>query len=531
MKLFLLALVATAYALPSPDMTVPETELVSNLFDPIKEAQDTVTNLLQSGKDAGACADLAASAVQEVEDAVSAQQKVLASLDTGADCHTKGQSAVDAAQETLTQANKDKEDADTAAASATSADVAFAPKPLSSLTPNQCDQFFSDPAYTAAVAAKEAATGSATKAEGAVTAAQSGLKAAQDAQAEAIKECQCSAKNAYEKAWEAANANNDADAKAYTKGKHMKCVLEGTPANECQVGEIPKVQAITLADDVQNAECPEEEAPQENNEENNEPIVPKCQCNEEAPAFMQVDTQAGTDWITSYKVNTPVNGGSLIPHPGGVIKMAWRCGSLCNYPESFWKEAFNDGNLYQVTKINSVTEVSEDTAVLWDILPGVAHTAAEVQFLEAFLERGGRLIMTGEHSGFATQNNIVSATVKALGGGISVNADAHSKDILAGHINNLQVNGGLTFIKPNYWASLKVDKSVTEVLCTSDQDKIFVADQMLKKGRVTIWADINIFQYPKENGDFFKNLVHQGMNFVKAVKKGGNPNEAGPCQC
>jgi hypothetical protein len=291
------------------------------------------------------------------------------------------------------------------------------------------------------------------------------------------------------------------------------------------------VQAITLADDVQNAECPEEEAPQENNEENNEPIVPKCQCNEEAPAFMQVDTQAGTDWITSYKVNTPVNGGSLIPHPGGVIKMAWRCGSLCNYPESFWKEAFNDGNLYQVTKINSVTEVSEDTAVLWDILPGVAHTAAEVQFLEAFLERGGRLIMTGEHSGFATQNNIVSATVKALGGGISVNADAHSKDILAGHINNLQVNGGLTFIKPNYWASLKVDKSVTEVLCTSDQDKIFVADQMLKKGRVTIWADINIFQYPKENGDFFKNLVHQGMNFVKAVKKGGNPNEAGPCQC
>jgi len=398
-------------------MTVPETELVSNLFDPIKEAQDTVTNLLQSGKDAGACADLAASAVQEVEDAVSAQQKVLDSLDTGADCHTKGQSAVDAAQETLNQANKDKEDADTAAASATSADVAFAPKPLSSLTPNQCDQ------------------------------------------------------------------------------------------------------------------CPEEEAPQENNEENNEPIVPKCQCNEEAPAFMQVDTQAGTDWITSYKVNTPVNGGSLIPHPGGVIKMAWRCGSLCNYPTGTFDSVFNDGNLYHVTKVNSFAEVSEDTAVLWDIMPGSAHNTGEMQFLEGFLERGGRLIMTGEHSGFATQNNIVSATVKALGGGISVNADAHSKDILAKHINNLQVNSGLSLVKPNYWASLKVDKSVTEVLMTSDQDKIFCADQMLKKGRVTIWADINIFQNPTQNGPFFKNLVHQGMNFVAAVKKGGNPNEAGPCQC
>merc|ERR1711998_299534 len=110
---------------------------------------------------------------------------------------------------------------------------------------------------TAAVAAKKAAASGATQAAGAVTAAATGLKTAQDAQKEAIKECQCNAKHAYAKAWEAANTNNDADAKTYTKGKHMKCVLDGTPPADCQVGDIPKVQAITLADGVEQAECGE----------------------------------------------------------------------------------------------------------------------------------------------------------------------------------------------------------------------------------------------------------------------------------
>merc|ERR1711998_64335 len=258
MKLFLLALIATASALPSPDMTVPETELVSAAaYDPAKEAQATVTNLLQSGKDAGACADLASSAIQEVVDAVASQQKVLDSLDTGADCGSKGQSEVDSAQSALDQANKDKEDADAAAASATAADVQFAPKPLSAMKEGECGSFFSDPAYIAAVAAKNAAASGATQAAGAVTAAATGLKTAQDAQKEAIKECQCNAKHAYDKAWEAANTNNDADAKTYTKGKHMKCVLDDTPPADCQVGDIPKVQAITLADGVEQAECGE----------------------------------------------------------------------------------------------------------------------------------------------------------------------------------------------------------------------------------------------------------------------------------
>merc|ERR1712070_615081 len=73
-----------------------------------------------------------------------------------------------------------------------------------------------------------------------------------------INHCQCRVKVSYETAWKAANANNAADEKAYTKGKHMQCVLAGTPPASCSVGAVPKVTAITLADGVEEAsDCPE----------------------------------------------------------------------------------------------------------------------------------------------------------------------------------------------------------------------------------------------------------------------------------
>ena len=184
-----------------------------------------------------------------------AVSQILNSLDTGADCSSENQEEVNAAQGNLDQANKDKTDADAAAAAAAAADVNFSPKQLSSLTPGQCDDFFTDPAYTSAKAAAEAAKSAATQAAGALTAAEAGFKAAQEAQQEAIAECKCSAKKAYDAAWEAANANNDANEKAYTKGMPMKCVLAGTLPASCSVGAIPKVTAITLADGVESTSC------------------------------------------------------------------------------------------------------------------------------------------------------------------------------------------------------------------------------------------------------------------------------------
>merc|ERR1719454_2269704 len=232
MKIFaLLAFVGVATALPSTaDDIVPEGFDASGMAPPtdfsevsaFDEAKATVQSMIQAGKDQGACGDLAAATVKEVEDSVDAAQKILDSLNTGSDCPNKGQGAVDAAQSALDQANKDKEAADAAASAAASASVNFGSMPLSSLTEGQCGVFFNSAAYTSAVATKESTANAATQ-----------------AQQDAIKECQCDAKQAYEAAWEAANANNDANEKAYTKGKHMACVLDGTPVDSCQVGAIP----------------------------------------------------------------------------------------------------------------------------------------------------------------------------------------------------------------------------------------------------------------------------------------------------
>ena len=77
-----------------------------------------------------------------------------------------------------------------------------------------------------------------------------------------VKTCQCKAKAAYKTATAAANENAVADAAAYTKGKHMLCVLEGaTDLSKCDVGTVPTPTTIKLASDTASAECEEAACP------------------------------------------------------------------------------------------------------------------------------------------------------------------------------------------------------------------------------------------------------------------------------
>lgn len=539
MKLAIFALLfaaAAVVALPSANNVVPEAE-----YDPAVDAKNSIDMLLQQGKDQGACADLASATVSEVENSVNAQQKILDALDTGSDCPNKGQAAVDTAEQALNDANKAQTDAEAAQASAEDAPITFQPKSLASLQEGECGAFFSDPVYTQAVAAKNAAKEAASQAQGGTKAAEDGLKAAKDAQAAAIKECQCAVRKAYNNAWQAANANNDENQKAFLKGKHMQCVLDGKPVNECEAGQAPVVQAVNLAEGVPAEPC-EEEAPQEEApKENATPVVPKCQCNElgVTPDFMQVDTdmQTGTQWLTQYKINTPQGPGQYIPHPGGIVSMAVRCGVHCSNANGLWQNVFGDTNKYKITHVNSFDQIPADASVMFEVEPVNSHSASEITFMKNFLDRGGRLMMVGENNGCCRkQNEIITATVKALGGGVEVrNQDGGQGVLNQNNINDLQATEGIKGIQTAAWAALKVDKSVTEVLASSDKGDIFAADQMIGKGRVTIWADINpmggSYLNNVDTKHFFTNLVHQGANFVEAVKGGANPNAAGPCQC
>merc|ERR1712224_388262 len=179
MRIFAIAMLVVATS------ALPSTRVPSSIstMEPSEQAQATITELLQAGKDEGACADLAAATIKEVEDSVDNQQKILNALDTGADCPKEGQDTVDSANAGLQQAQKNKEDADAAWVAAKTAMVKLGPKTLSSLSPGDCGFVFNDPAYTSA---KSTAETTAVAAGGAVTSAQQAVVDAQEAQAKLV---------------------------------------------------------------------------------------------------------------------------------------------------------------------------------------------------------------------------------------------------------------------------------------------------------------------------------------------------------
>merc|ERR1712086_393599 len=194
-----------------------------------KQAKVTIESMLQSGTDKGTCADLAAATIKEVTDAVSSQQQILEALQTGAHCLKEGEEEVKAAQQTLANAEQAKKDAKGKLAEANAAPIQFAPTSMDNIEEGQCGNFFVDAAYAGAKKTYEDAETAVTAASGQITAAKKSCTEAQTAQQEAIQKCECDVRMNYNNAWKAATANNEANAKAFTKGKHMQCVLNGTP--------------------------------------------------------------------------------------------------------------------------------------------------------------------------------------------------------------------------------------------------------------------------------------------------------------
>merc|ERR1711990_30177 len=115
MKLLLaIALVASASALPSPDTTVPEMQMTQMMSTAAKAAKDTVSSMLESGSSDSACAELAATTISEVEDAVKALQDTIdafAAPHDGTSCLEANKGDVDSATEALAAAKKASEEA------------------------------------------------------------------------------------------------------------------------------------------------------------------------------------------------------------------------------------------------------------------------------------------------------------------------------------------------------------------------------------------------------------------------------------
>jgi len=240
-------------------MGLPTPDAESDAFD---MASHEVTVLLQQGKDESACADLAKSLIDEVTNKVDSANKLLADLDDGSDCSSKGQDAVTTATTNKENAEKAATEAASAASSAAATEVDMGSYSFSALTEGTCTQFWSDPSYTAAQKTAADAATAQTDADAEVKAAESSLQAAQEQAAKDVKTCQCAVRTSYDTAFAEATKKASDDAAAFTKGRHMECVLKGTPAADCKVGDVPAVTPITLAEGVPDKQCIPEDGTQ-----------------------------------------------------------------------------------------------------------------------------------------------------------------------------------------------------------------------------------------------------------------------------
>ena len=157
----------------------------------------------------------------------------------------------------------------------------------------------------------------------------------------------------------------------------------------------------------------------------------------------------------------------------------------------------------------------------------------QVEALKKFLDSGFRLILMGEHSGYApTENAHITKAVAAMGGGVEVlTGTERLRDLTAANkqIADVAVATGVFQFGVADWAPLKVNADVTEVVMADSNGNIFMADQVLRKGRLTVWADKNLFGdgYGNKGGrnlPLFYNLVHQAAFYKKEVKAGRDPN-------
>merc|ERR1712072_472068 len=98
-----------------------------------KAAKETVSSMLEAGSSDSACAELAATTISEVEDAVKAQREAVDKFtapNDGTSCLEEGKAEVDAAHEALEGAKKASEDAAAAASASAGASVDFGPVAL-----------------------------------------------------------------------------------------------------------------------------------------------------------------------------------------------------------------------------------------------------------------------------------------------------------------------------------------------------------------------------------------------------------------
>jgi len=248
--LFAVLLVAAIVsAIPTNDVT-PEDSLVEYDVDSrrndYEHARKHIQTLMQTGKTDKECRDLATASKKAIEDDVKADQKILDSVPDGSDCKKEGHGLVSSSQNSLTQANSDKDAAKKKHDKAKALNVDFGSIPYNQLIPGQCGTFFNHASYKNAKSLLKTAESAYLKADGAQKAAQAAHDQAVAAASSAKLECLCRAKKAYDHGWKEVKKTAPKAGVDWKKAHDIICVLDGTPVSKCKVPAQPTVKKPKL---------------------------------------------------------------------------------------------------------------------------------------------------------------------------------------------------------------------------------------------------------------------------------------------
>merc|ERR1712139_661614 len=199
--------------------------------------------------------DLATAAAKEVSDSVNAAQKAINSLSDGSHCKVSGQDLIRAAQSNLNNAKSNQSNKQKAYDKAASAMVDFGTINLDKMTPGKCGPFLDASAYKNAVSKRESAKKALATAKGQVAAAQNEVNDATKTASLMKKKCECRAHHTADKAYKEAKKADASNAKAWSKAKHMACVLDGVAPSKCRVPATPTVSRKRMSAGVSAASC------------------------------------------------------------------------------------------------------------------------------------------------------------------------------------------------------------------------------------------------------------------------------------
>merc|ERR1711998_546844 len=208
-----------------------------------EDAKQTVTGLMQAGKNDAACKDLADASKREVTDSVAASQKAVKAMPNGSQCDGEGKELVTAAEANVAKAKTAVSDAQNKVNAAKAVKINFGDMVVSSLDGKKCSNFYNSLVYTNA---KKKIKDAETHYQKKVAEKDAAVKEVATAKKEAarlVMHCKCRSKRAIDKAVSDLNSKAAAMNKAsWTKSYHMECVLAGKTQSQCSVPTVPTVK-------------------------------------------------------------------------------------------------------------------------------------------------------------------------------------------------------------------------------------------------------------------------------------------------